>query len=146
MALLKKDQILGADDIAREVVPVPEWGGEVLVRGLTGAERDHFEMLMLKAQRSSNPADINLRAHLAALTIVGEDGERLFKSEGEVVRLGKKSGRALDRVFDVAQRLSGVGPAALELAVGNSGGATGDAPSSASGSPSADFPTTSSPA
>ena len=41
--LLSKDQILSADDIQSQRVPVPEWGGEVMVRGLTGSQRDQWE-------------------------------------------------------------------------------------------------------
>lgn len=37
MAILSIDQILGADDIPSEIVAVPEWGGEVKVRGLSRA-------------------------------------------------------------------------------------------------------------
>ena len=34
--LLTRDAILAAADIQTETVPVPEWGGEVAVRPLTG--------------------------------------------------------------------------------------------------------------
>lgn len=144
MPVLNRDQILAASDLPTETVPVPEWGGEVIVRALTGAERDEYEMATHEAIR--NKSSINMRARLVAMTLVDEDGERLFNHESHVVRLGNKSGRALDRVFDVAQRLSGIGRAALETAAGNLSGATGDAPSSASASPSDGSPTTSSPA
>ena len=40
MAYLDKAAILTADDLGRREVAVPEWGGTVLIRGLTGAERD----------------------------------------------------------------------------------------------------------
>ncbi len=39
---LTGEEILGADDLPTEVVPVPEWDGTVIVRTLTGAERDHW--------------------------------------------------------------------------------------------------------
>ena len=38
--MLDRNAILGADDLGREVVDVPEWAGSVQVRGLTAAERD----------------------------------------------------------------------------------------------------------
>ena len=108
MEYLTKEQILQADDLEMEVVEVPEWGGSVLVRGLTGTERDAFEgsIIILKGKRSSMNMR-NVRAKLVARSIVDEFMERLF-SDADVEALGKKSASALDRVFSVAQRLSGV--------------------------------------
>lgn len=40
MAILSVDQILAVDDIPTEVVSVPEWGGEVRVKGLSRAAFD----------------------------------------------------------------------------------------------------------
>ena len=44
---LTKDQILEANDLQSESVTVPEWGGDVLVRTMTGADRDAFEASMI---------------------------------------------------------------------------------------------------
>lgn len=132
MPILSRDAILAASDLPTETVPVPEWGGDVIVRALTGAERDEYEVAMGDALRAKTGGSINMRARLVAMTLVDESGQRLFNHETHVVRLGDKSGRALDRVFEVAQRLSGIGPAARDAAAGNSSGATSDAPSSAS--------------
>ncbi len=49
----------------------------------------------------------NIRAKLVALTVVDEQGNRIFKDE-DVKWLGNKSAAALDRIFEVAQRLSGL--------------------------------------
>ena len=38
MALLSKEQILKSDDLKSEIVAVPEWGGDVKVRVMTGTE------------------------------------------------------------------------------------------------------------
>ena len=38
MALLTREDILNYNDIKTEIVPVPEWGGEVKVKGLTAAK------------------------------------------------------------------------------------------------------------
>ena len=43
MPILNKAAILAAEDLKTETVAVPEWGGEVRVRTLTGTERDAFE-------------------------------------------------------------------------------------------------------
>ncbi len=114
MALLTKAQILAADDLLREVVEVPEWGGEVMVRGLDGAARDQYEaefLLIGEIQAGERPTYeldlLNARARLVALSVVDENDQRMFSDE-DVVALGKKSAQALDRVYEVAQRLSGL--------------------------------------
>lgn len=115
MPILTKQQILDADDLQVETVEVPEWGGEVFVRGLSGTERDAWEqsiidMKQAAARRNGAGLDYdfaNFRAKLVARCIVDEDGQRLF-GESEIGLLGRKSAAALDRVFTVAQRLSGL--------------------------------------
>lgn len=61
----------------------------------------------------------NLRAKLVALTIVDEEGNRIF-SQQDVNLLGKKSALALNRVFEVAQRLNGLKPEDVEELTKNS--------------------------
>lgn len=105
--MLSKDLILSAQDLPAEVVPVPEWGGEVRIRTMTGTERDAFEQsLSLDGQRKLD----NLRARLLAKVIVDDNGARLFSDE-DAAALGGKSSAALNRCFDVAQRLNGLGAA-----------------------------------
>ena len=114
MALLKRDEILQAADIQKEIVPVPEWGGEVMVYGLDGVGRDQFESSIIVTTGKKQIVKMeNVRAKLCALAIRDENGERLF-SDADVMALGKKSAAALQRVFDVAQRLSGLGENDIE--------------------------------
>ncbi len=53
MNLLPRDLIDGADDLPVEDVEVPEWGGAVRLRTLTGSERDGFEASVV-SQNGSN--------------------------------------------------------------------------------------------
>jgi hypothetical protein len=111
MTILNRKQILAADDLAKEIVAVPEWGGDVYVRGMSGTERDEFEasVVQMKTGQQVQPLNMkNIRAKLASLTICDEAGKRLF-SENDIGELGKKSAAALQRIFEVAQRLSGIG-------------------------------------
>jgi len=102
---LSRDAILDADDIKTEDVAVPEWGGTVKIKALMGVERDKFEADMVK---SNNKYDFaNIRAKLVAMSVVDADGNRLFTDQ-DVAALGNKSAGALNRVFEVAQRLSGL--------------------------------------
>lgn len=102
--MLDRQAILEADDKRIEKVDVPEWGGHVFVRTLTGAERDAFERDWTGADGQVNA---NFRAKLAARAICFEDGKRVF-ADGDVGPLGEKSSAALDRVFAVAIRLNGL--------------------------------------
>ena len=109
MATLNRDEILAASDILTELVPVPEWGGDVYVKGMTGAERDKFEASIIEQRGKTQTMNMaNIRAKLASLTICDETGRRLF-NEADVQLLSKKSAAALQRVFAVAQKLSGIG-------------------------------------
>ena len=40
--LLNKEQIQSVSDLETQDVEVPEWGGTVRLKSLTGAERDRF--------------------------------------------------------------------------------------------------------
>jgi hypothetical protein len=46
MTVLTRDLILNATELPQERVEVPQLGGEVIVWGLTAAERDRFEGAM----------------------------------------------------------------------------------------------------
>jgi hypothetical protein len=108
MGLLTRDAILEAQDLQHEEVYIPEWGGSVRVRTLTGAERDAFEQSIVDQRGKDTRMNLrNIRAKLVALTVVDGDGKRLF-SDADAKLLGQKSASALDKIFDVAQRLSGL--------------------------------------
>lgn len=128
--LLGREAILGASDIVSEDVAVPEWGGTVRVKGLTAAQRDAFEQSSLTGKGKNQSLNFaNLRSRLLVLTVVDESGEQLF-IHGDVVELGKKSAAAVDRVFEVASRLSGIGDDDIEELTGNSEpGQSDDSPS-----------------
>ena len=110
MTILDRDSILGADDRKIETVTIPEWGGDVHIRTMSGAERDAFEASLFvgKGKGENREANMrNLRARLASLTIVDDKGDRIF-SNSDVKELGAKSAAALDRIFTAAQRLNGL--------------------------------------
>jgi hypothetical protein len=101
---LSLDQIRTADDIQEEDVEVPEWGGKVRVRGMTGTQRDKWENDLLRVRGNKRSLDLqNARARLVARTCV----QPVF-SVADAEWLGMKSAAALERVFDVARRLSGL--------------------------------------
>lgn len=123
---LSRDDILKVKDIQIEAVDVPEWGGIVYVKSLSGTERDAYESSMIEVRGKNQRVNLeNLRAKLAVMTVCDEDGKLLF-SQKDIEVLGKKSASALNRVFKVAQRLSALTDQDVEELAKNSIEATED--------------------
>jgi hypothetical protein len=114
MARLSRDQILIAPDIKTVEIDVPEWGGSVLVRGLTGAQRDKFEMSILEIRGNKRIMKTeDIRAKLVALSIVDDAGAVVF-TDSDIRALSDKSAAALTRVFTIARTLSGLADEDIE--------------------------------
>lgn len=100
--MVSRDDILKSNSLDIDSVDVPEFGGEVFIRIMTGAERDKWEISATASVRSEN---VNVRAILCAMTICDKNGERLF-TDHEAEALGKKSAIALDKIFQASRRLN----------------------------------------
>jgi len=99
---------------------IPEWGGTLRVQSLTGAERDIFETsVMIGKGKNRDVNTKNIRSKLVIMAVVGEDGQKIFSPE-DIEALGQKNAAALDRVFSVAQELSGLRPQDLDELAKNS--------------------------
>lgn len=109
MAILTRDMILASDDLPREHVAVPEWGGDVLVRGMTTRERGE-----LIGGRDTATVD----ARLVMRCVIDEQGKALF-SEADISALAERSAVAMARVAVVAWRLSGLSADSVESAEKN---------------------------
>jgi len=119
---LTREQILKADDLPKREVEIPEWGGSVWVRTMTGAERDVFERHILAAEGSKVEAAKQMRARLVTLTACDDAGARLFNDNGDLDAVSGKSSKALDRVFEVALKLNGLSEKDVDELSGNSSG------------------------
>lgn len=118
--LLTKEQILKAQDTETRDVEVPEWGGVVRVKAMTGEERDRFEASIVTTRGKNVQRNlVNIRAKLVANTAVDEANKLLFSFE-DVTALGQKSAKALDRVYSAAAELSGISDADVEEMAKNS--------------------------
>src|SRR5574343_1623714 len=107
MGFLSRSDLLAACQLPQEIVHVPELGGDVIVRGMSGAQRDEWEASLVEGRgkkRRMNTA--NIRAKLVAQCCVDEAGRRLFTDE-DVEALGGVRVDVVNRLFAVAQRLSG---------------------------------------
>lgn len=106
---LTRDSIKNVKDITEEVVDIPEWNGSIRVRSLTGKERDALEAYMLRDKKADDESINmeNLRARMAIAACVDEQGAPVF-AEADLHWLGGKNACALNRIFTVGMRLSGM--------------------------------------
>ena len=115
--MLTKAQILAACDVIAEEVDVPEWGGKARVRVMRGTDRDSLAAAIHKAT-ADDAGTFNYRLNLLQRTVVDEDGLPLFGVD-ELEMLNDKSTSALDRLFEVADRLNSAGSKAVDAAEKN---------------------------
>ncbi len=116
---LSKEAILAAE-LAFEDVAVPEWGGTVRVREMTAAEREQFAQTYARRDKAAEEGrEFSIQGALVAMCVVDANGARLF-SDDEVAVLALKSGVAIDRIYDVAYKLSKIGSGATDEIAKNS--------------------------
>ena len=113
---LTRTAILAIQDYETAEVEMPEWGGTVLVRGLTAAEVDKlgFSLATPDGDLDATLAT-GFRIKAVSWAIIDEEGNRLF-TESDIEELGKKSHKAIDRLTDVIMELSEIGADEEEIA------------------------------
>jgi len=109
-----RDRILATDDIPSETLTVPEWDCDLLVRGMSGADRAGL------LERAVNPdGGVSFSKFYPEVVIATAHdpatGERLFDEDDRDL-LMSKSGAALDRVATVGLKLSGMTDEATKAA------------------------------
>jgi hypothetical protein len=95
MALSKAAILAAKDTKVSAPIPVPEWGGDVYCKTLSGTERDAFEESYSENKMKA------FRCRFLVLTLSDGEGERLF-ADSETTDLGKKSSVVINRLFDAA--------------------------------------------
>jgi hypothetical protein len=118
MSILTRDQIL-ATKIPTVEVNVPEWGGSVLVRGLTGLERERY----LAAMDADKKSDTNPTVYLVIAGVVDEAGSPVFDYSDADLLLAK-SLKTLLTLSNKVIELSGLSAKAEEDLEKNSEPAT----------------------
>lgn len=107
MAVLSKNQIDAAKDSKVVIVNVPEWGGEVGIRIVTGTERDAFETAY--AEKKTH----NFRARFLAYSLCDENGIRLYDDD-DIELIGKKAATVVNRLFEEAWKVNAFTNEAVE--------------------------------
>jgi len=112
---LTKADIFTATRRGPVAVDVPEWNGTIYVRHLSAAERDEFESGNVTVGPDGKPSvDMtNYRARLVCLAACDEKGRRLFVDD-DADEIGRQEAGPVDRVFEAAQRVNGMGTKATE--------------------------------
>jgi len=113
-------QILAADPPSVESIDVPEWGGAVTLRALSGFDR----LLMaekLVSRPESNADNLRNMAVLLSWAIADEQGNPLFEPGGAdaVNALARKNADVLVRLGTHALRMNGLSTDSLDEAEGN---------------------------
>jgi len=101
-----RDKILAAKDIETELVPIPQWGVTVEVRGMTGRQRTILLQDTIDSRGRANLEKLYPRLVILS-TFDPETGEPVFQ-EGDADAIAEKSSGAIEAITKVAQRLSGL--------------------------------------
>jgi hypothetical protein len=110
MGILNKEALLAATALPRERVDLPELGKDayIYIQGMTGSQRDEWETSLVRGRGNHRKVDtLNIRAKLVVRCAVNDDGSLMF-TNGEAEAVGQIRVDVLQRLFEVAQRLSGV--------------------------------------
>lgn len=117
-----RDKIKAAQDLTEEVVEVPEWGVEILLRSPNGRVRARLVSMFVDpetGEQRSFDASIMYPGLLVATCFDPETREPLFTADdGEW--LLEKNGGVVERLALRAMRVSGLDEDAVDRAKGNS--------------------------
>ena len=105
-----KETILAAVDGNSETVTVPDWGVNVVIKSLSGKERDRWEKTIVQADGKVNLE--NIRAKLLSVCLVDDEGKPIF-TEQAADALGDKSAVVLDRLFTISKKINAIGEAEI---------------------------------
>ncbi len=133
----RRERILNANDIQSEMVSVPEWDTELKIVGMTGEERARWLQAAMETSKDGT-VKTNLEKIYPDLLITcardPETGEKVFEVSDRDA-LNQKSGAILERIAQIAVKISGLNPDAMEIAKKNS--------STVNGEPTSELPKTS---
>lgn len=104
---LSRDSILKANDRKYGEIDVPEWGGALSIRSLSGADRDKL------GKHLKQHGSIGFSTLVVLLGAATEDGKRLFKDD-DYEGLNARCPKVMDRVAETILKLNGLDEDAAE--------------------------------
>ena len=112
-----KDKILKAEDIEFMVLEVKEWGVNIMVQGLDGAGR--ARVMSRAFDDDGNPDLESVYPDLLLASLRDPETRELIFAEEDREKLLSKSGKVIERLSQVAAKMSGLNQTALEDAEKN---------------------------
>jgi len=103
---LTRDQILATHDLPSVVVNVPEWGGEMTLKTLTGEERDRWQNDWIEWRKEQGA--VCFEAFLIVAVACDPDNKPIFQ-RSDVRTLNAKSSAVISRLYRIAARMNGIG-------------------------------------
>ena len=108
---LSADDILDLDDCRPpQLLHVKAWGKDVYLLDPTADIRDEWEIFCAANQGKR----ASWRAKMASLLLCDAEGRRLFTTDADVAKLGKKSAKALHEIWEAGQQLLSITDAEVE--------------------------------
>jgi len=101
-----RQMIIDAKDYEMmEVDMTKEWGCVVYLRSMTARNRDKFTGEVYKDNKINWD---NMHARLVAMCMTDAEGSIIFR-EKDIKQLGKKDSGPVVKLFDIAQKMNGLG-------------------------------------
>ena len=116
--------VIGAGKFNRKAVPCPEWGGDVLVRELSGEEVVEARKIAVETVDTASRTVSNLDgvSKFACFVVgkgwINEDGSQVLH-DGELSLLKRESSVVIERLSEVISAMSGLMPDAVATAQKN---------------------------
>lgn len=104
LPVLCKEEILGAENPEPVPVHVPEFGGAVMVRVMSGTERDKLESRYAGKKAAQL---VGFKTDLLCLCVCNPDGSAMFDPE-TIGALMEKASTAINTLVDAALALNGL--------------------------------------
>lgn len=114
-----RDDILGADDLKRVAVDIPEWSVKLYVREMTAAEGVEFDSWVVNNQNNKTEIAFKYQAMIVMLCSCDANGDRIFTKD-DIPALMSKNPHALKLIADAAQSLNKMDNDSIEDEAGNS--------------------------
>jgi hypothetical protein len=115
---LSKDAIFSVNDSDLVEFSVPEWDGTILLRSMSGKQRNDYEHWASTQSKAKVPDYRGIRERLIINCVVDENGEQLF-SESDIAKLSEKNSEVIDRIHTKCRVICGMDEDAVEDAVKN---------------------------
>jgi hypothetical protein len=103
-----RDTILAAQDIPSESVTIPEWGVDLLVKGMSAGDR----ITLMQNAYDQNTQQVNMAAvypDIVVSCVFDPDTDEPVFSDSDKGALMAKSSAAIEAIAAVGLRLSGIG-------------------------------------